>query len=83
MPDTNNPNLIACETALESIGITKEGVESVSSLYLVNRNWLSKENLERQIKRFEKGKKTGVAFNVLLKIQQDIDDIKQVLIERG
>ena len=78
-----NSTLMGCETWLEDIGITKEGVQSAAGQFITTRHWISKENLEKQIARLEKGKKTGVAFNTLLKIQQDIEDIKKVLIERG
>lgn len=68
-----------CETWLEDIGTTKDHIKFLSTPFKTDVPRLSHENLDRQIKRLEKGKKLNIEFNKLLKIQEEIEFIKSML----
>jgi hypothetical protein len=71
----------ACTQYLQDIGTTKEAIKIVSEKFKTERKWLSKENLDHQKKRFLKGQKNKADFKYLLKLQKDIENIKEVLQE--
>lgn len=68
-----------CEQWLEECGTTKESIAFVAHQFKTKIGRFSRENLDRQIKRLEKGKQLKIEFNKLLAIQEEIELIKSML----
>ena len=77
--DLKGAHTAICEHWLEECRTTKESIAFVSQQFKTNVNRFSKENLDRQIKRLEKGTKLKLEFKQLLKIQAEIELIKSML----
>lgn len=81
--DLKGAHTALCEQWLEECGTTKESISYVAHKFKTKVNRFSQENLERQIKRLEKGKQLKIEFSKLLLITKEIELIKSMIPVKG